>query len=63
MDWLVYPLRDILVWTFETLLEPIGSTGMPEIVFTAFLTGGLVYWLRVQSKYNAEAEANPDQIK
>jgi len=61
MDWIVYPLRDLLVWTFENLLEPVGNILNYTFVVLGFI--GLAIWLKYQTKYNAEAEANPDQIK
>ena len=61
MDWLAYLLRDILVWVFENLLEPVGNLLNYAFVVLAFV--GLFVWLKFQAKYNAEAEANPDQIK
>ena len=61
MDWLAYFLRDILVWSFEHLLEPLGNTLNYTFLFLGF--AGLFFWLKMQAKYNAEAEANPDQIK
>lgn len=61
MDWIVFPIRDVLVWVFENLLEPVGNT--INYTFIVFGFVGLFVWLRYQAKYNAEAEANPDQIK
>ena len=61
MDSLVYLLRDIFVWTFENTLEPLGD--LPNLIFLILLFVGLFVWLRMQGKFNAEAEANPDQIK
>lgn len=61
MNWLVFPLRDFFVWLFENLVEPVGNI----INYTWIVLGfvGLFVWLKYQAKYNAEAEANPDQIK
>lgn len=61
MDWIVYPLRDLMVWTFENLLEP--AENIPNYAFIAVIVGGLLVWLKYQAKYNAEAASNPDQIK
>ena len=61
MDWILYPLRDLLVWFFENLLEPVGNTLNYTFVVLGFV--GLFVWLKYQTKYNAEAAANPDQIK
>ncbi len=61
MDALVYILRDIFVFLFENTLEPLGD--LPNLIFLILLFVGLFVWLKMQAKYNAEAEANPDQIK
>jgi hypothetical protein len=46
---------------FENTLEPLGN--IPNYTFFVLLGLGLLYWLKMQSKYNAEAEADPNQIK
>lgn len=61
MDALVYILRDIFVFLFEYTLEPLGD--LPNLIFLILLFVGLFVWLKMQAKFNAEAEANPDQIK
>lgn len=61
MDWLVYPLRDLLVWLFENTLEPLGN--YPNMLFLFLMLGGAAYWMLVQHKLNKAAENNPDQIK
>lgn len=61
MDALVFTLRDFFVWLFENTLEPLGN--IPNYTFFILLGLGLLYWLKMQSKYNAEAEADPNQIK
>lgn len=55
MTWneLVYSLGDLLEWTFG-ILPPLGN--LPNILFTAVIFGGLVYWLIQLKKYKAEAE-------
>lgn len=66
MDWLAYPLADIITWTFDNILVPLGEWTRFGILNTAFLLlgfFGVFVWLRMQAKYNAEAAANPDQIK
>lgn len=68
MDWLVYPIRDIIVWSFETILEPLGDGSLPfgitpNTIFLLMGFFGLFVWLKMQAKYNAEAAANPNQIK
>ncbi len=61
MDWIVFPLRDGLVWTFDNVLEPTGNILNYTWIVLGFV--GLFIWLNMQAKYNAEAEANPNQIK
>ena len=61
MGWLVYPIRDLLVWIFSHLLEPIGNNLNNLFLILCFV--GIGVWIRFQAKYNAEAEADPNQIK
>lgn len=61
MDGLVFLLRDVFVWLFENTMEPLGN--IPNGIFLILLFVGLFVWLKMQAKYNAEAEANPEQIK
>ena len=61
MDWLVYPLRDFLVWLFENTLEPAGNN--PNTVYILVIMFGLTYWMFVQNKLNKKADADPNQIK
>ena len=61
MDWIAYPLRDLFVWLFENILEPLGN--YPNMIFFFLMFGGACYWMYVQHKMNKAAENNPDQIK
>ena len=61
MNWLLHPIRDLLIWMFENTLEPLGNT--PNIIFISLILGGLVYWMFVQNKLNKKAEQDPNQIK
>ena len=61
MDWLVYPIRDTLVWLFENTLEPLGN--YPNLIYLFLLLGGSAYWMFVQHKMNKVAENDPNQIK
>lgn len=61
MDWLAFFLRDVLVWIFEHILEP--TENLLNYAFIVLMFGGLFYWIKLQAKYNQEAEANHDQIK
>jgi len=63
---IVLPIADLIVWTFDNVLVPIGNimsrTGWE--FFWAFCgIGGLALWLWFQSKYNKEAANDPNQIK
>jgi hypothetical protein len=71
MDWLAYPLGNLIVWIFDSLLVPFGELSNSDsfwflspnllIVVIGFL--GLFIWLSLQSKYNKRAEKDPNQIK
>lgn len=69
MDWLAYPLADLLVWSFETLLVPFGDidvlgiAGLPNFLFLGLGFVLIAIWLKMQGKYNAEAAADPNQLK
>ncbi|MEN8927283.1 MAG: hypothetical protein ABF240_00290 [Flavobacteriales bacterium] len=60
MNWLVTILEDLFQWTFGLL--KISEEG-PWMVFSLLIAFGLVYWLTWQKKYNAQAEADENQIK
>lgn len=55
MSWndFVYGLGDLLEATFA-ILPPLGN--IPNILFTAVITGGFFYWLMQLSKYKKEAK-------
>ena len=61
MDWLAFPLANILTWFFQNVLEPLEN--LPNYAFVALMFLGLAVWIKFQMKYNAEAAANPDQLK
>jgi hypothetical protein len=54
------PIEDFMVWTFETLLEPIGNAPNTVIAIAGFI--GILIWLKKQKDYNAKAERE-DTIK
>ena len=58
MDWLVYPLRDLLVWLFENTLEPLGN--YPNTIFILIISAGLIYWLFKQHQLNKKADQPAD---
>lgn len=58
MDYIVNPLGQLIVWTFDNLLVPIGDLGLanPNNLFIVLGFVGLFYWLAQQHKYNKIAE-------
>lgn len=60
MGWLVSILESIFQFTFN-LIKPLED--IPWIIFSLLITFGLLYWLMWQKKYNAQAEADENQIK
>lgn len=60
MDWLVYPIGDLCIWSFG-FLEKLENLPNDLFLLTGF--AGMFYWLWLQGKYNKEAAANPNQIK
>ena len=70
MDWLAYPLADIIVWTFDNLLVPAGefSNGdmwflSPNFLFLVLGFIGMFFWMWMQGKYNKAAKADANQLK
>ncbi len=62
---IVLPLADIIVWTFDSVLVPIGEAiGRRGFEWGAAMVGiaGLAFWLFLQGKYDKEADNNPDQL-
>ena len=58
MRYLVEPLGKLIVWTFDTILVPIGDLGAanPNSIFIVMGFLGLFYWLYRQTKYNQLAK-------
>lgn len=56
MDYIFYPFADFCQWLFENLIEP--SENLPNKLFIAGGFLGLFYWIRLQGKFNKEAEKN-----
>lgn len=50
------PIEEFMVWTFETFMEPIGNSF--NTVVAIGIVVGIGIWLKMQSKYNDEAEQN-----
>jgi hypothetical protein len=51
---IITPVAQFIEWTFQTLLLPISDGANWGVI--ALGGAGLVFWLRLQSKYNARAE-------
>jgi hypothetical protein len=58
MDYIVKPIADLVIWTFDNLLVPVGEMGAanPNNLFIVLGFVGLFYWLFLQTKFNKEAE-------
>ena len=52
---LLLPIRDLLVWSFETILES-GIPGMLNWALWGVMIAVLVGWLRMQKQYTAKAQ-------
>ena len=61
MNWILEPIKDLLVWLFENTLEPLSD--YPNTIFLLLGFGGATYWMLIQNKLNKKAEQDPDQIK
>ena len=46
----------MLQWSFSNLLIPIADSMNAGVVILGFV--GLVFWLRLQKKYSAQAQAD-----
>jgi hypothetical protein len=60
MGWLVNPIAELMVWTFEILIFLDDWANYAFILLGAV---GMVYWLMLQKKYNSQAAADPNQIQ
>lgn len=52
---------DILEWSVASVFDIVGNLFNNLVIIVGFV--GLFIWLNKQRKFNAAAEANPDQIK
>lgn len=50
-----------LLWTTELLFENVGNVFNYAVIVLGFV--GLFIWLRLQAKYNKEADADPTKIR
>lgn len=48
------PVEDLMVWSFDHLLVPLGN-GFNTLISIGIVVG-IAIWLRMQGKYNAKAE-------
>lgn len=60
MDYIINPVADFLQWSFG-ILESLQNKA--NFAFIALGILGLMYWLRLQIKYNREAAADTSKIK
>lgn len=51
----INPIGKLMEWSFENVLNPISDPLNAGVVILGFV--GLVYWLRLQKKYTAQAKA------
>jgi len=51
----IYPIGEMLKWSFENVLAPIADPMNAGVVILGCI--GLVFWLRLQKKYSAQAKA------
>lgn len=51
---IITPVAQFIEWTFQTVLLPISDGANWGVI--ALGGAGLVFWLRLQSKYNSRAE-------
>lgn len=56
-----YGIKDVSYWLFQNTLEPIGDNFWRVALVCGFLAFG--FWMRLQAKYNKEAQNNPNQRK
>lgn len=51
---IITPLAQFVEWTFTTVLVPMSNSFNWAVI--ALGLGGLMFWLRLQKKYNTRAE-------
>ncbi len=54
MNSILRSIGDIINWTFDTILVPLGQ--LPNYAFIALGVVGLFLWLSMQQKYNKKAQ-------
>jgi|TARA_B100000768_G_C11153759_1_gene321441 hypothetical protein len=55
---IITPVAKFIEWTFETFLVPMTSPFNSGVIFLGI--AGLLFWLRLQSKYNQKAKEKGD---
>lgn len=59
MQYITEPIAAFILWTFRTLLEPLGELPgflNPNTIFILMISAGLLIWLWMQQKFNKKAE-------
>jgi hypothetical protein len=59
MQYIVRPIAQLIDWTFDTILVPIGELPAiinPNNIFIVLMVIGLFVWLFFQRKYDKKAE-------
>jgi hypothetical protein len=59
MQYIVEPIAALILWTFHTLLEPLGALPdmiNPNTIIIVLIFSGLVYWMFLQKKFNKKAK-------
>jgi hypothetical protein len=54
-------IGDFILWTTELLFQNVGNLFNNAMIVLGFI--GLFIWLRIQYKFNKEAENSSDQLK
>ncbi len=60
---LFWGIGDFLYWTFQLLQNDFWLTSFVNYGAILLGFGGLLYWLNLQKKFNAQAESDPNQLK
>jgi len=55
MQAILKPIEDLLVWSFDNILVPLGDAPNTLAIIIGFV--GIGYWLRIQKKLTAKAQA------
>ena len=50
------PIGDVITWSFDNILVPMGN--MPNVLISIGLFVGILFWLKLQKGYNEDAQQN-----